>query len=154
MPHARGACTLPCSCSACSPRLLVMRSQERRTWELVVKYRLGQALPSGVRHALGRLSTGCNLPRDAEACMSRARSCGVDLFYGAYHARWKRLMFTSLQSLSGPRRGAQSVGNSERSLQSPCSGGRGLAGGINDYGRDDVRAGNFRFLAHLAPQRI
>ena len=64
--------------------------------------------------------------------MSRARSCGVDLFYGAYHARWKRLMFTSLQSLSGPRRGAQSVGNSERSLQvqSPCSGGMGLAGGI------------------------
>ena len=39
-------------------------------------------------------------------------------------------MFASLQSLSGPRRGAQSVGNSECKLQSPCGGGRGLEGGI------------------------
>ena len=62
--------------------------------------------------------------------MSRARSCGVDLFYGAYHARWKRSMFASLQSLSGPRRGVQSVGNSDGKLQSPCGGGRGLEGGI------------------------
>ena len=124
--HARS----PCSCSACSPRLLAMRSQESWTWELVVNDRLCQALPSSVWHTLGRLSTGCNLPRDAAACMSRARSCGVDLFYGAYHARWKRSMFASLQSSSGPRRGAQSVGNSECKLQSPCGGGRGLAGGI------------------------
>ena len=133
-------------CHACRPREVHARSPAHAiclltaaahhalagdgTWERVVKYRLGQALPSGVWHALGRLSTGCNLPRDAAACMSRARSCGVDLFYGAYYAQWKRSMFASLQSLSGPRRGVQSVGNSERSLQSPCGGGRDLAGGI------------------------
>ena len=58
----------PCSCSACSPRPLAMRSQESWTWELVVKYRLRQALPSSVWHALGRLSTGCNLSRVAACC--------------------------------------------------------------------------------------
>ena len=124
--HARS----PCSSSACSPRLLTMRSQESWRWQLVVKDRLRQALPSSVWHALGRLPTGCNLSRVAACCESRARSCGVDLSYGAYHARWKRSMFASLQSPSGPRRGTQSVGNSECKLQSPCGGGRGLAGGI------------------------
>ena len=128
-PREVRACS-PCSCSACSPRLLAMRSQESWTWELVVKDRLRQALSSGWQHALGRLSNSCNLSRVAACCESRARSCGIDLFYGAYHARWKRSMFASLQSPSGPRRGTQSVGNSECKLQSPCGGGRGLAGGI------------------------
>ena len=124
--HARS----PCSCSACSPRPLAMRLQEMWRWQLVDKDRLRQALSSGWQHALGRLSNSCNLSRVAACCESRARSCGIDLFYGAYHARWKRSKFASLQSLSGPRRGAQSVGNSECKLQSPCGGGRGLAGGI------------------------
>ena len=124
--HAR----LPCSCSACSPRPLTMHSQERRRWELVDEDRLRQALPSGWQHALGRLSTGCNLSRVAAGCESRARSCGVDIFYGAYHARWKRSKFASLQSPSGPQRGAHSVKNSKCKVQSPYGGGRSLAGGI------------------------
>ena len=144
MLPARGACTLAllmlCMLTAAARYAL---AGEADMGAGVVKYRLWQALPSGLWHASGRLPTGCNLPRDAAACMSRARSCGVDLFYGAYHARWKRSMFASLQSLSGPRRGAQSVGNSECSLQSPCGGGRGLAGGI--IGEFIVAPGIFGF---------
>ena len=78
-----------------------------------------------------RLERLCSVVGVAACCESRARSCGIDLFYGAYHARWKRSIFASLSGLSGPRRGSQSVVNSKWKLNSPCSDGRDLAGGIN-----------------------